>query len=61
MTRRTMTPEQVRWAASHDWFVADMRDGSIVVRDETVDRNGKLHVAYERKRDFVSLRRWAGY
>lgn len=28
-----MTKDQVRWAQSHDWFVTDNGDGSVVVED----------------------------
>jgi hypothetical protein len=28
-----LTRAQIAWAASHDWFVSDCGDGTIMVRD----------------------------
>lgn len=61
-----LTPQQRRWAASHDWFVKDNRDGSI----EVLDRWSQLHsngtVTHHEKQlhfagTFKALRDWAGY
>lgn len=56
-----LTQSQVKWAKSHDWFIAsngNVQDGfSILVEDREA---GKAST-YARFRDFALLRAWAGY
>ena len=56
-----LTASQIKWAASHDWFVRDNGDGSITVNDD-VSINGLhartvIHWVF----GFRALRDWAGY
>lgn len=56
-----MTEQQIKWAASHDWFVCDKGDGSIIVRDAYTLR-GEYHSAeIVWTGSFSELRDWAGY
>lgn len=50
-----MTSQQIKWAASHDWFVMDNGNGTITVRD---DLGGPLLTWTG---SFSELRAWAGY
>jgi hypothetical protein len=61
-----LTPQQIKWAGQHDWFVADMGNGTIQI----CDRWSQLHkdgtvTHHEQVRvwdgSFRSLRNWAGY
>lgn len=57
-----MTQAQVNWAKRHDWFVADLGNGRIIVLDDYVDCEGKVHrntIAWTGT--FQELRNWAGY
>ena len=57
-----LTPAQIRWAKAHDWFVADLGDGVIVVLDCYVDAAGELHSQEIFWRaSLAELRGWAGY
>ena len=56
-----LTPSQVLWAKSHDWFI-HMQGDMVVVCDRYVDRFGRLHertIIWDGT--FAELRRWAGY
>lgn len=57
-----LTKEQIRWAASHDWFVADCLNGTIQVRDVVVWADGHITEDYITwTKSFRELREWAGY
>jgi hypothetical protein len=58
---RMLTRAQIAWAATHDWFVRDMGDGTIMVRDGyTLD--GVYHEELVHFRgDLKALRDFANY
>lgn len=57
-----LTTRQIAWAATHDWFVQDNFDGSILVRDEMFKAGEKnLTIEFVTFRNFAALRAWAGY
>ena len=57
-----LTPSQIRWAASHDWFHADNLDGTITIVDRCVTSDGVLHEVFKIwDSGFKALRDWAGY
>ncbi len=57
-----MTALQIKWAASHDWFLAQTRDGlGVVVIDRWVDRDSKSGEAVLTFYDFTALRDFAWY
>ena len=56
-----LNSKQIAWAASHDWFIGDNLDGTIMVRD-AYTLNGKLfEQAIVWSKSFSELRDWAGY
>ncbi|SPL64420.1 hypothetical protein [Ochrobactrum soli] len=55
-----MNNEQIAWAARHDWFVADLGNGTVLVLD-CYRVNGAPHEAEITFADFRALRVWAGY
>lgn len=57
-----LNPSQIKWAASHDWFIRDNGDGTIVVQ-ECFTINGVPHagVTVRWTDTFRALREWAGY
>jgi hypothetical protein len=58
---KMLTPGQVRWAASHDWFISDCGDGTIMIRDGWT-LNGVYDCQIIRHTgSFKALRDWAGY
>lgn len=61
-TDQMLTPSQIKWAASHDWFIADNGDGTIKVR-ECFTINGVLFQEEPIRwtGSFRALREWAGY
>lgn len=66
-----MTANQIKWAQSHDWYIATLATGDgVLVRDEWVDMNeapnettGRrpLHRQDRAFNDFRTLTQWAGY
>ena len=60
-----MNKQQVKWAASHDWYVRSRRTpyGTFIieVRCEQVDASGVWSLDEQTFTDFQSLRAWAGY
>jgi hypothetical protein len=57
-----MTEAQIRWAKTHDWFLAVTADGEgVIAHDRWVDRNGVLHEDTKAFADYRTLRNWAGY
>jgi hypothetical protein len=58
-----LTKSQVRWAASHDWFVADLGNGLIQIVDSWVNiktgERGEDVLVWDKS--FAELRSWAGY
>lgn len=58
-----LTPSQVKWAASHDWFVMDNGNGTILVLDRYLDCTTGINYAAPQSwiGSFSDLRDWAGY
>lgn len=56
-----LTRQQVIWAAQHDWFVADNRDGSVDVIERATLDGEPPPAKVETFRDIRELRAWAGY
>jgi hypothetical protein len=56
-----LTQSQVKWAASHDWFVQDNGDGTICVRDASTTNGVYTETLVRWSRSFRALRDWAGY
>lgn len=57
-----MTEQEIMWAGSHDWFVADNGDGTIEVVERWVDRDDVYHEELVTwVEGFRALRDWAGY
>ena len=56
-----LTERQIKWAASHDWFVATNLDGTIIVRDEYVLDGALFTAEIIWNKSFSELRDWAGY
>lgn len=50
-----LTPKQIAWAATHDWFVRDLGTGRIIIRDDITGE----HIIWTES--FKELRDWAGY
>jgi hypothetical protein len=57
-----MTQAQIKWAASHDWYIATLAtaDG-VLVLDQWIDKHGQLHSQDRTFHDYRALRDWAGY
>ncbi len=54
-----LTKAQIRWAASHDWFVGDNLDGTITIYTmSTEDPPGTTMIF---RGTFAELRAFAGY
>jgi hypothetical protein len=57
-----MTERQIRWAASHDWFIAITADGEgVLVLDAYTTRDGRYVEDSRCFSDYYKLRNWAGY
>ncbi len=57
-----MTEAQIRWAKTHDWFLAVLADGTgVMVLDRWVDRDGNYFVDTKAFTNYRRLRDWAGY
>ena len=56
-----LTTQQIKWAASHDWFVGDNGDGTIIVRDAYVLDGNLFETDIRWAEGFRALRDWAGY
>lgn len=56
-----MNANQIKWAASHDWFVADLGDGRVLVLDNSVYPGGLNVCEWCTFTDFKALRDFAGY
>lgn len=61
-----LTPSQIKWAASHDWFYADKGNGTIVVKDRYSQQHPDGSITHHEdtlvwNRPFGELRNWAGY
>lgn len=55
------TEQQLAWARSHDWYVCEHADGSLIVRD-SYEIEGVLFEGPDVKFcDIRALRDWAGY
>jgi hypothetical protein len=55
-----MTGNQIKWASTHDWFIQDNFDGSILVRDQWT-KDGVLFSDVLQFNNYRELRAWAGY
>lgn len=53
-----LTPNQIKWAAQHDWFVKDNGDHTITVADRYSDGTEIIMTWHL---TFAELRDWAGY
>lgn len=56
-----MTPQQIAWAARHDWFVSSAEDGSVAVVERATLNGAPLPDEILIFSDFRALRAWAGY
>jgi hypothetical protein len=56
-----MTPQQIAWAARHDWFVSSAEDGSVAVVERATLNGEPLPDEILTFSDFRALRAWAGY
>ncbi len=57
-----LTPSQINWARSHDWFYAVNPSGQLIVFDRYVDKDGQHHEdTLIWTKSFAALRSWAGY
>ncbi len=56
-----LTERQIKWAASHDWFVKDNGDGTIIVRDKYMFSGFLFTDEITWNKSFSELRDWAGY
>lgn len=58
-----LNPSQIKWAASHDWFVRDNGNGTIVVEEFSYDPSLQASLRYLQSwvGGFRALREWAGY
>ncbi|MEJ0096176.1 MAG: hypothetical protein WDN46_23010 [Methylocella sp.] len=56
-----MTKQEIKWAASHDWFVADMGDGRVLVLDNSQLVTGQNVCEWCSFSSFSALRNFAGY
>lgn len=56
-----MTPQQIAWAARHDWFVSSAKDGSVAVVERATLNGEDLPDEILAFSDFRALRVWAGY
>lgn len=54
-----LTASQIKWAASHDWFVSDNGDGTITVL--TMEMSDPIGATMIFSGSFRELRDWAGY
>ena len=57
---KTMSAKQIRWAASHEWFVQDNGDGSILVHEVSFNAEGERFDDYLTFTCLSDLREWAG-
>lgn len=55
IAKQCLSPEQIKWASRHDWFVRSNGDGSIRVRGDVGEPETRDF------RNFRSLCWWAGY
>ena len=56
--KTNFTPNQIKWAAQHDWFVSVNDNGNIVAREVYSDGSSNIVV---HTGSFQELRDWAGY
>jgi len=56
-----LTASQIKWAASHDWFVQDNGDGTICLRDASTTNGVYSETLIHWTHSFRELREWAGY
>lgn len=56
-----LTPQQIAWAASHDWFLADNKDGTITVKEVSAANGVASLDLVIWAAGFQALKDWAGY
>lgn len=57
-----LSPAQLTWAAQHDWFVAPLPNGAVLVDEHTYDPTTRTSYHVPRTfTDYAALRHWAGY
>ena len=57
-----LNADQIQWAAKHDWFIADMGNGHILICDERWGDDPTAHLnVIGWIGSFAELRTWAGY
>ncbi len=56
-----MTASQIKWAASHDWFIADLGNGMIQVNDAYTLDGVLFQETITFSGSFRELRDWASY
>lgn len=56
-----LTTAQIKWAASHDWFIQDNGDGTILVHDCFTENGRYFQRLLLWDQSFAALRDWAGY
>lgn len=63
MQNTKLTPAQIAWARSHDWFLGEL-DGSVLVQDQWTEQLNGMPTLMQRQiwfDSFRKLREWAGY
>lgn len=53
-----LTHNQIAWASTHDWFIADKGNGIITIADRYSDGTC---IIMDWHLPFADLRMWAGY
>lgn len=56
-----MTENQIKWAASHDWYVDHSDDNDVILVVDRWTEDGVLHQELRWFEDFTQLQEWAGY
>jgi hypothetical protein len=56
-----MTEQQIKWAASHDWYIGRADTAGTVLVNERYTMAGKLYEEIKVFADFRALKDWAGY
>lgn len=55
-----MNKRQIKWARSHDWYVAE-KDHGVIVCEIIITAQNEIKTKYEYFDDYRLLRQWAGY
>ena len=57
--KNNFTPQQVKWASRHDWFISG-NESEIICKDDYIQA-GMIFKGAITHTDFIGLRNWAGY